>query len=49
MDKLVIHMAKLDKRGQHGGKLARREKREEEDGWLYEVNTDRGITADKDL
>lgn len=49
-DKLVIHMAKMWIRRERGGKVARIQKREEEEGfWLYEVNTDRGITEDKDL
>lgn len=47
-DKLVIHMAKI-KTGEHVGKLAGREKGEEEAVWLYEGNTDSGITADEDL
>lgn len=42
----MIHMAKINKSGEHGGKLARREEGEGEEVWLGEVNIDRGITAD---
>lgn len=36
------------KQGYDGGKVAGREKGEERDVWMYEGNTDGGITADKD-
>lgn len=49
LDTLVIHRTKIWIRWERGGKVARSEKREEKGFWLYEVNTDRGITEDKDL